>query len=147
MNFDFTCTQPRILLDLPHLIWEMQTGDGQGGVLLTRFLHNWPLFLANNLLRCYLSYFSPDYLAGTVTIIGVILFSIGLMTLIHKHQWLWLLLVLAAPLSPLFEFPVNSTIRGLLLWGSWGLTIAVGIFTVVTKLQQSIMKIGNKANR
>lgn len=127
MNFDFTCTGSRIFLDLPYQIWEMQTGDPQISTVLTRFFHNRLFFLGNDFFRCYLSYFSPDYLGRALSVFGVALFSLGLFFLVSKRRWLILTIVLAGPLFPLFEFPADSFWRGFLLWTGWSISIAIGL--------------------
>ncbi len=106
MNFDFPCTLSRILLDVPHQLWEFQTGSGMGNTLVVRFLHNKLSVLINNLARCYVSFFSPDYLAGVFTLFGMVFFFVGLYFLISLKKFPFLIPLLTMPILVFFEFSV-----------------------------------------
>ncbi len=76
----FSCTHNGILNDVPHQLWEAISSDGGGTPLLvTRVLHNKPLFFAVNYLRCYFHYLSPHFFAqqfgpGVALIIVALIF-------------------------------------------------------------------------
>lgn len=131
MNFEFTCTGSRILMDIPHQIWEAQTADGPANTLLTRFFHSRPSFLAENFLRCYLSYLSVDFIAGTFTVLGLLLFLLGLWYLISKRKWAIVSVLLLAPLSPLFEFPADGTWRAVILFAPQIAVMIIGLIQTI----------------
>ena len=126
MNFDFTCTASRIIMDLPHLIWEAESADPQGQIFITRMFHNKVGFLLGNYLRCYLSYFSPEYIASFLTIFGTIFFFLGVYLMILKKSKI-LPGLLLFPLPALLEFfPV--TVRGLILMAGYIIIILAGLY-------------------
>ena len=126
MNFDFTCTASRIIMDLPHLIWEAESADPQGQIFITRMFHNKVGFLLGNYLRCYLSYFSPEYIASFLTIFGTIFFFFGVYLMILKKSKI-LPGLLLFPLPALLEFfPV--TVRGLILMAGYIIIILAGLY-------------------
>lgn len=127
MIFDFSCDIGHIKNDVPHQLWEAISADGNANTLVTRFLHNTPSFYANNLLRCYLSYLSPDFINQTFTILGLILFGLGLWYLIINKKWLILIWLLAAPLSPLFDIPNNGLFQTIILYSVLVLVMIFGV--------------------
>ncbi|MCL4390445.1 MAG: hypothetical protein M1484_00490 [Patescibacteria group bacterium] len=130
MNFDFACNIGHIQLDVPHQVWEAVVAGGNVDPLISRFLHSTPSFYANNLLRCYLSYFSPDFLTQAFTLVGLILFGLGLWHLVINNHWKLLALVLLAPLSPLFNIPQSGLYQGAILYFTLVLVILFGIYNL-----------------
>lgn len=130
MNFNtFTCISSRIQLDLPNQLWEARNFDPSGD-LLGKLLHNKLYFLFDNYGRCYVSFFSPEIIAGIFTIIGVVLFFMGIFHLLRGGKYLVLLLLLLSPLPILFEFPTDPNLRviplllvefGIIVFGLWRL--------------------------
>ncbi len=135
MNFNFSCISSRILLDLPHQIWEAQSFDPAGQIFLTRLFHNKILFLLNNYLRCYLSYFSPEFITNAFTVIGLGFFLLGLYYVITKRQWVILATLLTAPIFPLFEIPSTVVIRGAAIYLAIILVMGYGIWSLVKKAE------------
>ena len=127
MNFDFSCDIGHIKLDLPHQMWEAISADGNANTLVTRFLHNTPSFYANNLLRCYLSYFSLEFINQAFSFVGLILFLNGLWQLVINKRWKFLLLVLVAPLFPTFDLLENSYLHGFIIYGAISIVMVFGI--------------------
>ncbi|MBI3558884.1 hypothetical protein HY085_00650 [Candidatus Gottesmanbacteria bacterium] len=105
MNINFVCNYSWILGDVPHQIWEAQTADGSANTLLTRFFHNKLAFYLNNFARCYFSYLSPDFLTKAFTLIGLILFIVGLYFAISQRKHLLLILICLAPIFALLDIP------------------------------------------
>lgn len=131
MNFNFSCIGSRISLDLPHQIWEAQSYDPPGQIWVTRLFHNKIAFLANNYSRCYLSYFSPEFLTAAFSILGLILFLIGVYFLISRRNRWFLAVLLAAPLPALFEFPTFVPLRAVIIYGVELLVMGYGIVSLV----------------
>lgn len=127
MNINFTCNLTFIIRDVPHQIWEAQSADGGIPVLLSRFLHNKPTFFADNFLRCYLSYLSPEFINAAFTFLGLILFLIGLWYVVTKKKKLLLALILVAPLFPLFELPKVMLWQGIIIYTVEALIIIYGV--------------------
>ena len=127
MNFDFSCNIGHIKLDLPHQMWEAISADGNANTLVTRFFHNTPSFYANNLLRCYLSYFSPEFINQVFGLVGLGLFGLGLWILIAGKRRGLLILILLAPLSPLLELPRSNKFQGIIIYGAILVVIFFGI--------------------
>lgn len=123
----FSCDIGHIRNDLPHQLWEATTADGNANTLVTRFFHNTPAFYANDLLKCYLSYLSPDFLNQTFTIFGLILFGLGLWYLVIRRRWLILTILLLAPISPLFDLPGSGLAQTIILYGAESLVMFFGI--------------------
>lgn len=124
MNFEFSCIASRIFLDLPLQLWEAQVADGLVEPLVTRFFHNKLLFLLNNFLRCYLSYFSPEFIVSGVFVLGLALYVFGFWGLVGKKRVL--LWVLLSPLPALFETgPV--IFRAFLVYAAMLLVVAFGL--------------------
>lgn len=137
MNTDFPCTLDWIFLDLPHQLWELQTGDTDAIVLITRILHNKPSLLFTNLIRCYTSFFSPDFLTASFTFFGMALFFIGIWYLLQtKKRQVLLLILLLAPLFPLLGIPDNKHYQGVLLYGLEACVIIFGVTQVFLWLRQ-----------
>lgn len=127
MIFNFSCDIGHIRNDVPHQLWEATSADGNANTLLTRFLHNTPSFYANNFLRCYLSYLSPDFLNQTFTILGLILFCLGLWYLVVHKKLIVISLLLFAPLSPLFDIPSNGLFQTIILYSVLVLVMIFGV--------------------
>ncbi|MBI4099903.1 hypothetical protein HY440_02750 [Candidatus Microgenomates bacterium] len=127
MIFDFSCDIGHIRNDIPHQLWEATTADGNANTLVTRFFHNTPSFYANNFLKCYLSYLSPDFLSQTFTIFGLVLFGLGLWYLLIRRKWFILALLFLAPIFPLFDFPSNGLAQTIILYGTEGLVMLYGV--------------------
>ncbi len=140
MNFNFFCTRSWIAQDLPHQIWEAQTADGHVAPFITRFLHNKVFFLFNNYLRCYLTYLSPDYVVSMVTIIGLVLFLVGLYFLVSKKNYLLLGFILLAPLFPVLEIPKDKNYQGIILLTSLLSTICYGVFSMLHDAWEKLKK-------
>lgn len=132
MIFDFSCDIGHIQNDLPHQLWEAVSADGNANTLLTRFFHNTPSFYGSNLLKCYLFYLSPDFLNQTFTFIGLVLFGLGLWRLVINKRWKIIILVLLAPLSPLFDVPNNGLIQTIILYSALVLVMLFGIKNLFT---------------
>lgn len=129
MNINFVCIKDGILQDVPHQLWEATTADGHSAnVLVTRFLHNKLLFYSNNFFRCYLSYLSPDFVTTAFSIIGLVFFLAGVYFLVRRRIWILLVILLLAPLSPLFSFPKNNLVQGLILYSVLLLVILFGLY-------------------
>lgn len=133
MNFNFTCIGSRIKIDLPGQIWEAQTYDPSGQTFLTRAFHNKASFVADNYFRCYLSYFSPEFVTSAFSIIGLILFLVGLYYIFVKKQWKLLALLLVAPLFPLFEIPQNVAIRAIIIYVALISVMVYGIWSFLKR--------------
>lgn len=114
MNFEFACTIGWMVGDIPHQLWEAQTALGNASPLVTRFLFNKVGFYFNNFLRCYLSYFSFDYILINFTGLGLLAFISGVYFAWSNHKFLIITLLIVAPLFPLMEIPKNIRIRELL---------------------------------
>ena len=127
MNFDFTCTASRILLDVPFQIAEAERADPNGQIFITRLLHNKIGFYLSNYLRCYLSYFSFE------NILIAILFYTGVYFLFKRRSKL-LLILLIFPLFALFEiFPVM--LRGIILVFGYIIVCAYGLFNIFSRFR------------
>lgn len=142
MNINFLCTKDWIFRDVPLQMWEATTADGVGAtVWLTRFLHNKPLFYLNNFLRCYLSYLSFDFLAKTLSILGLALFIFGLYQAIRLKKYFLISIVLISPIFPLLGLPDGNVYQGILLYGSQAILILFGLLqlynTVIKKFHAS----------
>lgn len=135
MNINFVCTKTWILQDVPHQIWEAQTSDWNSNTLITRFFHNKFLFYANNGLRCYLSYLSPDFIAAAFTIIGLALFITGLYFLVRRKKYPLLTILIAAPMSPLLSVPKQATNQAAIIYGAILSVILFGVFETITGLK------------
>lgn len=133
MNFNSTCILSRILLDVPPQLWEAQTGSGLGNTLLVRFFHNKLTVLLDNFTRCYVSFFSPDFIAATFSVLGLILFLIGLYNLISRKKFSWLLFLLICPLPILLEIPRSVFFREIILFTGLGSVILFGIYRCYKK--------------
>lgn len=104
----FSCTYQAIVADVPHQLWEAITSDGAGStpILVTRMLHNKPLFYAINFARCYFHYLSPHFLSqnlGAILTIGIIL---GVYYLWYRGGIAWKIIrviIILYPLIFLFE--------------------------------------------
>src|SRR5574340_1691862 len=127
MVFEFSCDIGHIRNDVPHQLWEAITADGNANTLLTRFLHNTPSFYANDLLRCYLSFFSPDFLNQAFTFLGLLLFGFGLWYLITHKKWRILIVVVLVPLLPLFDLPSSGFAQVAILYSLWLLVMVFGL--------------------
>ncbi len=131
MSFDFICSRDRILLDVPYQIWEAQSADGGLNVFLTRLFHNKLLFYGSNFFRCYLSYFSPDFIARVFTIFGLIFFLLGVWYLISRKKRFLAILFLLVPLSPLFQIPDTVSVQAGILFSGFGLVMIFGLVSAV----------------
>lgn len=138
MVFDFSCDIGHIKNDVPHQIWEAITGGGQIPPLVSRFLHSKPSFYASDLLHCYLSYFSPEFLNKTFTVFGLILFGLGFWHLVVNKQWRIIVLVLFAPLVPLMDFPNNGFIQTVILYSASVLVMLFGVKNLLTWLKIAV---------
>ncbi len=127
MTFDFSCDIGHIRNDLPHQLWEATTADGNANTLVTRFFHNTPSFYTNDLLKCYLSYLSPDFLNQTFTILGLLLFALGLWHLVVNKKWLLIIFLLLAPLSPVFDIPQSGLAQTIILYAAEILVMIFGV--------------------
>ncbi len=132
MIFDFSCDIGHIQNDVPHQIWEAITGGGQIPPLVSRFLHSTPSFYANNMLRCYLSYLSPEFINQTFTFAGLLLFGLGIWHLVINKRWKIITLFLLAPLSPLFDFPGNGFIQTVILYSALIMIMLFGVKNLFT---------------
>ncbi len=116
MIFDFSCDIGHIQNDLPHQLWEAISADGHANTLLTRFLHNTPSFYGSNFLKCYLFYLSPDFINQTFSLIGLILFGLGMWYLVVNKKWPITAFLLIAPLSPLFDIPSDGLAQTIIIY-------------------------------
>lgn len=132
MNFDQACILSRIFLDLPHQLWEIQA-TSSWGIFATRLLHNKATVLLNNLSRCYVTSFSPEYVGATFSIMGLALFLAGLYLLVKNKKWLWLVAISLTPLPLLFEFPQNSLLRPAFLFAGQFFIILSAIWFMIEK--------------
>lgn len=130
MIFDFSCDLGHIQNDVPHQLWEAISADSGSPLWLTRLLHNKPLFYANNFLKCYLSYLSPDFLNKTFSLLGLILFGLGLWHLVTNKRWVVLTILLLAPLSPLFDQPPSGLAQTIILYSAEILVMLYGLKNV-----------------
>ncbi len=132
MSTDFTCNWEWIKLDVPHQIWEAQTADGiRAHTFLTRLFHNKFLFYPDNILRCYLSYLSPDFITGAFSFIGMVFFLAGVFYLVFNRRWLLLAVLLIVPLLPLFKIPNNISAEAVILYVVEGLVIIYAVWQLV----------------
>lgn len=127
MIFDFSCDIGHIQLDVPHQIWERSTIDSQANIWYTRFLNNKPVVYLNNILHCYFSYLSPDFINQTFTIFGLILFGIGLYYIVVNKKWPILTFLLLAPISPLFDLPQSGLAQTIILYSALILVMFFGV--------------------
>ena len=127
MIFDFSCDIGHIKNDVPGQIWEAITAGGRINPLVARFLHNTPSFYANNLLRCYLYYLSPEFINQTFTFAGLILFGLGLWHLVINKRWGIIILLLLVPFSPLFDFPSDGLIQTIILYSGLVIVMLFGM--------------------
>lgn len=125
MNFDFTCNRFWIGQDVPHQIWEGQAADGLANTFVTRFFHNKLLFYLDNYFRCYFHYLSPDFINAAFSIVGLILFLIGVYFAISKRNKLIIVFILLSPIFPLIELPSVKIYQGII---TYGLDVAVMIY-------------------
>lgn len=139
MLFELSCTRTWIVTDLPHQIWEAQAADGTGAyVLFTRFLHNKLFFWGNNLLRCHLSYLSPDFLLKQFGFVLMVLFYLGIWRLLRRGQFLLLgILVLLPFVFVLDLLPSKTNAVGLglnqLVFVGFGLLEVLALFRNLSK--------------
>lgn len=136
-SFDF-CDIGHIQLDVPHQIWEAISLDGNANIWITRFFHNTPLFYANNLLRCYLSYFSPDFINQQFTLIGLLGFILGIGSIVSKKQWKVMVMFLIMPLFPIFDFPSDIFGQSVVVYGVIFLIIILGIKEFLILLSRNV---------
>src|SRR3989338_5374862 len=137
MNFNFLCTKDWILGDVPLQLWEATPAYGPtANALLTRFLHNKPMFYLDNFLRCYLSYLSADFLVKAFSLLGLGLFIFGVYQAIRQRRKWLLSIVLMTPLFPLFQFPAANLAQGVLLYGSQLALILFGLQQLIKILIQ-----------
>lgn len=136
MSFDFSCDIGHIKLDVPHQIWEAVTSDGNANTIVTRFFHNTPSFYVNNLVNCYVSYLSPDFLNQRLTIFGLLLVILGLWHIVINRKWRILGAILVAPLSPLFDVPESGQAQTAILYVAYGVLIFFGTINLLTWLKE-----------
>lgn len=136
MNFNFSCDIGHIKLDVPHQLWEATTADGHANTFLTRFLHNTPSFYGSNFFKCYLSYLSPDFINQTFSLIGLVLFGLGLWYLVVNKKWPILIFLLIAPLSPLFDLPSSGLAQTTILYTVLILVMCFGVKNLFIWLKQ-----------
>jgi hypothetical protein len=103
MNFEFTCIASRITIDLPGQIWEAQALNPPNQVILSRLLYNKYLLILSNYTRCYVTYFSPEFLTTTFTVLGLVLYLVGVYFVIKNKNKSLIAILLISPLIPLFE--------------------------------------------
>lgn len=141
MNIDFVCNKTWIFGDVWHQIWEAQTADGLRVPLeVTRLLHNKFFFYANNFSRCYFFYLSPDFVAAAFTIVGLLFFLIGLWYLVIEKKWFVLILLLSAPLLPLFEIPREKIQQGIVLYFIEGAIVVFGVYRLLLILGRRLRR-------
>lgn len=141
INFDFTCTRAWIDGDVPLQIWEAISADGHDiPIFIVRLFHNKPVIYGTNFLRCYSSYLSPDFITRTFTIIGLVLYLIGLYGLVAKNKKLFLAALILAPLFPLMLPFENRTISGVIIYGALLFVIAYGIYFLSKSLKKILGK-------
>lgn len=129
MNTELFCDRFAILRDVPLQLWEAQTADGSTAPpLLTRFYHNKVLFYGTNFLRCYLSYFSPDFILHIFGLLGTIFFLIGIIYIVDKKKKFYEVLLIISPFFPLFRIPRDKHLSEILLLIPLFLTSMFGIF-------------------
>lgn len=127
MSYSFTCTVSRILLDLPHQVWEAGAADPAGQIFITRMFHNKIGFLFNNFLRCYLSYYNFE------SILITILFFTGAYYIFCRRSKL-LIVLLIFPVPALLEiFPV--IVRGIILSSGYIIVGNYGLFNLFSRLR------------
>lgn len=136
MNFEtVSCSLNTIKAALPHDIWLAAVSDRTVSPVVSRLFHNKIVFWGNDLARCYLTYFSPEYIARLLTIIGLMFFIIGAGWLVSKHQFWPLILLLVLPLGTIFlQIVWLEVATGLLEAGIAG----AGLYAAGTKLRRSI---------
>ena len=128
MTFNLSCTASYIKIDFPLQLWEAQVADGvSANTFVTRFLHNKLLFLMNNLLRCQLSYLSPDFINKQFSLLGLVLFLLGIWHLAKKGAWIPLVVLVIAPLAVVFNIPSISSLPAVILYGVELMVIAFGL--------------------
>ena len=141
INFDFTCTRTWIEGDVPLQIWEAISADSHDiPMFVVRLFHNKPVIYGTNFLRCYSTYLSPDFVARTFTIIGLVLYLIGLYGLAAKNKKLFLAALLLAPIFSLMMPFENQTISGVIIYGALLSVIFYGIYFLGENLKKILGK-------
>lgn len=99
-----SCTHLAIVNDVPLQLWEAITTDGTGQtpLLMTRALHNKPLYFVINYARCYFHYLSPHFLSQTLGPFITIALIAGVIIIWKKGEKAWMLTKLFLLLYPLF---------------------------------------------
>jgi hypothetical protein len=107
MSFNNLCSYSTINQMLPRHIWESQVYDRIISPFEIRLFHNKILFTLGDSVSCYLSYYSPDFLLKQFTLLGLILFTVGLFSLTKNKKILVLTLLLVIPL---IYFPLGMIV-------------------------------------
>ncbi len=131
MNINFLCDKYAVFRELPHLIWEAQSADTTNSILVTRILHNKPLFLGNEFARCYTSYLSPLFLFDQLGLLGFLLLLVGIFFALKNRFYVPLVFLLLTPLAPLFATPSSPSVQAVLLFSSQGFTVAYGVVKLI----------------
>lgn len=137
MNFDFSCDFAYIIRDVPHQVWEIQSFSGWGSQFLVRLLHNKFGFYANNFLRCYLNYLSPEFLLRQYGLIIMLLVYAGFILLLNqKTNRKWIFLITILPLLPMVSFFGGNNIRSLAFTAGIALIAFLGIKEIIRELSK-----------
>lgn len=134
MNFEPICSISGINLDIPLLIWELETGDNSGSVFITRLLHNKLVVAGNSYLGCYTSFFSPEVVTSIFGILGLALFIIGIYFLISKRHFKILAILLILPIISITQITTPFINRKVIL-------VALHLFVILFGLHYSVISL------
>lgn len=127
MNFNLSCDRYSIGTLVPLLIQEAQSADGNISPLVARLLHNKVGFWISGTSQCYLSYFSPEFILSTFTLVGLIFFLLGLWLMIKKRKFAILLFVSTGPLPFITSVFHNNIIAASYLYFCQLILIGIGL--------------------
>lgn len=102
---------------------ETTTDPPDQPVIISRFFHNKLTIFTNEIGRCYLNFFEPNFIADSTTLLGFLPW----LYLLYKSfsKWVFLIPVLAVPLIPIFISPMPIPVAyahkvfaiiGLMIW-------------------------------
>jgi len=107
MNINYICSVDSVIRDVPMQLWELSTNDGRAGQgpEIVKLFHNKFFVYPSNFFDCYLSYLFPRYVYQNFSIIGLILFFLGIYFLVINKNIRILFLLLFAPVIMMLFFP------------------------------------------
>lgn len=75
---------------LPYQIWDGNTADGGTSFLATRLIHNKPILISTDLLKCYFLPLDPYFISQLTSIIILIIILLGLIFCSFRSRFLYL---------------------------------------------------------